>query len=411
MFAFAAADFERQQVMLARDRLGKKPLYYAVENGVLAWSSELEPLYRDDWSIRDGSRGARSVPGLAVHPVAADDLQGVRALPPGHVATVDLRTGNVEERRYWHLTFPEDRSLSVDEWGERLDDAIRDAVTVRFMSDVPFGAFLSGGIDSSLVVAYMAELMQQPVKTFTIGFRKPTSPRCSTPSRSRASHGTEHHTEIVEADSMGLLPLLVQHYGQPFADSSAIPTYYVSRMASQHVKMVLSGDGGDENFAGYNSYEYVVGQMQQAQRARQPARQARVVPRSLRGRCTAACVAAARPQLDELYHAALVTAHHFSPAERRQLLTEALRPVVREFDRTPALLDVDGAPIVTRLQHLDLMAYLPFDILTKVDIAAMANSLEVRVPLLDHHVVELAATMPTEHKLKPLADGFERKHC
>ena len=162
-----------------------------------------------------------------------------------------------EERRYWDLRFSEDRSLSIDEWGERLDTTIRDAVRVRFMSDVPYGAFLSGGIDSSLVVGYMAELMGEPVRTFTIGFREREFSEVEYPEEVARLNGTQHETAIVEADALELLPTLVQHYGQPFADSSAIPTYHVSRMASRHVKMVLSGDGGDESFAGYNSYEYV----------------------------------------------------------------------------------------------------------------------------------------------------------
>jgi asparagine synthase (glutamine-hydrolysing) len=206
--------------------------------------------------------------------------------------------------------------------------------------------------------------------------------------------------------------LLVRHYGQPFADSSAIPTYYVSRVASRHVKMVLSGDGGDESFAGYNSYEYVVGRLQNAR-----------VPTSARGKHNwfrdLASYAYHRlrrasmpqPLVDELYREQSVTAHHFYPADRRKLFRESLKNVVRDPDvARRELLSLPDAPILTRLQYLDLMMYLPFDILTKVDVAAMANSLEVRVPLLDHHVVELAATMPTEIKLRPLAGGVERKH-
>jgi asparagine synthase (glutamine-hydrolysing) len=414
MFAFAAIDFERQQLILARDPLGKKPIYYTVKDGTLTWSSELEPLYR--------TRGP-----FEMDPVALDQYlawqyipspltiyRGVRSLPPGHLLTVDLRSGRIDERRYWQLTHSEDRSLSVEEWGERLDAAIREAVGIRFMSDVPFGAFLSGGIDSSLVVAYMAELMQQPVKTFTIGFHEADFSETVYAEQVARQHGTDHHVETVEADSMGLLPLLARHYGQPFADSSAIPTYYLSRMASRHVKMVLSGDGGDENFAGYSSYEYVVQELQQATRpgrSRDPRawfrRLAGLAYRKARRRLDDAAI------VDEAYALHTVTARHFSPDERRQMLRPGHRGSVCDFDsKRRSYLDVEGAPIVTRLQHLDLMAYLPYDILTKVDIAAMANSLEVRVPLLDQKVVELAATIPAEHKLKPLAGegGFEKKH-
>jgi asparagine synthase (glutamine-hydrolysing) len=411
MFAFAAVDFDRQQLLLARDRLGKKPLFYRVADGKLAWSSELEPLYRTfgpfpiDLEALDGY--------LSWQYIAAPRTiyQGVRCLPPGHVATVDLRSGAVEERRYWHLQFTEDRSLSIDEWGERLDAAIREAVRVRFMSDVPYGAFLSGGIDSSLIVGYMAELMEEPVRTFTIGFREREFSEVEFAEEVARLNRTQHETEIVDADALGLLPRLVRHYGQPFADSSAIPTYHVSRMASRHVKMVLSGDGGDENFAGYNSYEYVTRAMQGARTAAGGPRRwyrdlARLAYRRLRRGLHR------QSWLDRVYTSQSETAHHFPPAARRQLWRAPFQHLVRDVDESRRrLLDLDDAPLVTRLQHLDLMAYLPYDILTKVDVAAMANSLEVRVPLLDHHVVELAATIPSEYKLAPLGGGeFDKKH-
>ena len=411
MFAFAAVDFTRQQAILARDRLGKKPLYYTVTNGRLIWSSELEPLYQNAGPFAIDLAALDDY--LAWQYIAAPKTiyQDVRALPPGHVAVVDLASGRITETPYWHLRFSEDRSLSVEEWGERLDAQIRDAVRVRFMSDVPFGAFLSGGIDSSLVVGYMAELMQEPVKTFTIGFREADYSEMTHAEEVARLNGTEHHTEIVDADSLALLPTLVKHYGQPFADSSAIPTFHVSRMARRHVKMVLSGDGGDESFAGYNSYEYVLSRINDA-----------ATPASARGKRTWFRELAGlyyrrlrrsveQPALlDELYRHQSVTAHHFHPAERRRLWREPYRALVRDVDpQRRALLDLDGAPVVTRLQHLDLMQYLPYDILTKVDVAAMANSLEVRVPLLDHHVVELAATMPSEYKLAPVAGGYDKK--
>jgi asparagine synthase (glutamine-hydrolysing) len=412
MFAFAAADFDKQQAILARDRLGKKPLYYTVSNGVLTWSSELEPLYRAVGPFTLDLQALDDYLAWQYIPAPRTIYQEVRALPPGHLAVVDLRSGDVREQRYWHLQFGEDRSCSAEEWGERLDATIRDAVAVRFMSDVPFGAFLSGGIDSSLVVAYMAQLMQEPVKTFTIGFREAEFSEVEYAAMAASIAKTDHHMQVVDPESVGLLPLLVRHYGQPFADSSAIPTYYVSKVASQHVKMVLSGDGGDESFAGYNSYEYVLGRLQSASLPSNPGGKARWF-RDIAGWIYRRLQRASFPQqlTDELYREQSVTAHHFWPEQRRKLFRQPLRHVVREVDtERRALLELPDAPLLTRLQYLDLMMYLPFDILTKVDVAAMANSLEVRVPLLDHHVVELAATMPTELKLKPTADGVERKH-
>jgi len=224
---------------------------------------------------------------------------------------------------------------------------------------------------------------------------------------------TDHHTEIVDADSLALLPTLARHYGQPFADSSAIPTFHVSRMARKFVKMVLSGDGGDENFAGYHSYEYVVSRLVDARTPHLPGAKRRWW-RELAGLTYRRLRRASFPQplVDQIYEQQAITAHHFSPGDRRRLWRPPYRHLVHDVDRgRRAWLDVADAPVVTRLQHLDLMTYLPFDILTKVDIAAMANSLEVRVPLLDHHLVELAATMPAELKLAPTAAGYEKKYA
>lgn len=414
MFAFAAVDFERNECLLARDRLGKKPLYYTVSNDALVWSSELEPLYQTLGPFEMDTRALDQYLSWQYIPSPLTIYRGVRSLPPGHVATVDLSTAEVRERRYWSLKFREDHSLNVDEWGERLDAKIRDAVRVRFMSDVPFGAFLSGGIDSSLIVGYMAELMDQPVSTFTIGFREADFSETEYAAQVARLNHTAHHMEVVEADSMALLPVLVRHYGQPFADSSAIPTYYVSRMAREHVKMVLSGDGGDENFAGYNSYEYVESELRRSG-ASPVRRRAREWFRSLAGMFygrAAERVERCESMIDRAYALHCGTARHFAPEERRNLLRPEFGDVVCDFDRKRrSYLDLKDAPIVSRLQHLDLMAYLPYDILTKVDVAAMANSLEVRVPLLDHELVEMAATIPAEHKLRQVAEQrFEKKY-
>ncbi len=410
MFAFAAVDSERRILLLARDRLGIKPLYYARTAEGLLWSSELEPLYRAAGPFDLDLEALDDYLQWQYVPAPRTIYRGIRCLPPAHHLTLDLQSGAVVERRYWDLRFREDRALTAEEWGARLDAKIREAVQGQLVSDVPFGAFLSGGIDSSLVVGYMAEIMDRPVQTFSIGFHESDASELPYAGAVARANRTDHHSEIVEPDSLGLLPRLALHYGQPFADSSAIPTYYVARMARRHVKMVLSGDGGDEGFAGYHSYETVHRRLQAA------------AGRGVRGRIRAlaarfyrrACVR--EETVERAYGLHCLTAKHFGPEERRQLLVPALRGIVR--DRHPerrALMDLAGAPIISRLQHLDLMTYLPFDVLTKVDIASMANSLEVRVPLLDHELVELAATMPCELKLRPLLrDGqpaYEQKHA
>ena len=418
MFAFAAVDLERRRALLARDRLGKKPLYTTTRDGVLYFSSEIEALYR-------------TVGPFPMDPEALDEYlawqyisaprtiyHGVRALEPATLLDIDLATGTIAESRYWDLEWREDRSLSPEDWLRKLDALIEEAVRIRMVADVPYGAFLSGGVDSSLVVAYMARILDRPVKTFTIGFRESTHDETPYARQAAEANGTEHHVEIVEADSLGLLPTLVRHYGQPFADSSAIPTYYVSRMARRHVKMVLSGDGGDENFAGYNSYETVLREL--AGRSAQPGTADGRRLLRLGAHFLGRIASARRRSLDALswaYDRHCLTAYHFPPRERRALFLAPWRRLVADDfpDRRRWAGIGRNQPILSALQNVDIHAYLPFDILVKTDIASMANSLEVRVPLLDHLVVEAAASMPSELKLKIErgTDGtvrYDKKH-
>ncbi|MBI2266894.1 MAG: asparagine synthase (glutamine-hydrolyzing) [Armatimonadetes bacterium] len=415
MFAFAAVDVRGQKALIARDRLGKKPLFYVVKDGSLFFSSELEPLYQTVGPFRMDLRALDDYLSWQYIPAPGTIYQEVRSLPPAHLLHIDLQTGAIEEKCYWKLSFGEDRSLSIDEWERHLDEMVREAVRLRLVSDVPFGAFLSGGIDSSLVVGYMAEILEQPVKTFSIGFKEADFSELRYAEEVARLNRTDHNTEIVEADSLKLLPLLVRHYGQPFADSSAIPTYHVSRMSRKHVKMVLSGDGGDENFAGYNSYEYVIRAMT-GNRSDPPSSFQRKLLRL--GRYYLGKFASwltFRDAVEEAYSIHCGTAYHFSPEARRKLFKGRYRSAVRAYSRSRrSLMDVKDQPLVSRLQNLDLMAYLPFDILTKVDIASMANSLEVRVPLLDHVLVEKAAKMPAELKFREErvngTVGYDRKH-
>ncbi len=416
MFAFAAADFGKQTALLARDRLGIKPLFHTTDNGFLFFSSELEPLYRTvgpfpmDISALDDYLYWQYVPAPRTI------YRGVEALPPAHLREIDLRTGEATQRRWWKLEFSEDRSLSIDDWQHRLDGLLRDAVRMRLVSDVPFGAFLSGGIDSSLVVGYMAEIMEQPVSTFSIGFKEADFSELEYANRAAEINRTAHHTEIVEPDSLGLLPMLARHYGQPFADSSAVPTYCVSRMARKHVKMVLSGDGGDENFAGYNSYQSVLDYMKPMGDVEDASWKYRLLRLGFHFYWKFKCLAGLASPLDKAYKLHCSTAQHFGPDRRRKLFREEYRGVVRDtVPERRGLMDIGrDQPLVSRLQHVDLMTYLPFDILTKVDAVSMANSLEVRVPMLDHVLVEAAAEMPAEFKLKEeQIDGktrYDKKH-
>lgn len=395
MYAFAALDSRTMKVLIARDRLGKKPLFYAVRNKRLFFSSELEPLYT---ALGDCTIDLHALDEYLhwqyIH-APRTIYEEVFSLEPAHYLEIDLASGAREKLRYWKLSFREDRSKSLDDWVRILDEAIRESVRLRLVSDVPFGSFLSGGVDSSLITGYMAEILDQPVKTFSIGFKEADFSELSFARRASEINHTEHHEEVVEADSLGLLPLLVKHYGQPFADSSAIPTYYVSRMARKYVKMVLSGDGGDENFAGYHSYEYVMRGLRGDARGQHLKKVAYLYYSFLKRLCAGA------GETGQAYDLHCHTSKHFDTFQRRALLRKEFRGIVAEdLPQRKALMDIGNEPTISRLQNLDLMAYLPYDILTKVDIASMANSLEVRCPLVDHVLVELAATIPAELKLK-----------
>lgn len=403
MFAFAALDRRRGSCLLARDRLGIKPLFYCVRGGALFFSSEIEPLYRVLGGMRLDLEALDEYLSWQYISAPRTIYDEVRLLPPGHSIEIPLAGGGAggvapAPERYWRLCFSEDTSLSFRDWTDRLDAVAREAVHIRLMSDVPFGAFLSGGVDSSLVVSYMREALAQPVQTFSIGFDDADYSELAYARQAAQINGCEHHEEIVEADSLGLLPTLVRHYGQPFADSSAIPTYRLSAMTARHVKMALSGDGGDENFAGYHSYESVYRIMHPS--LAESLRGGGPRLRGLARYCLGRLLRLSRSFVDGAYQAHCMTAYHFSPQALRALYRPAYQGLVRDVHLSRrALMDIGEMPLITRLQHLDLMAYLPGDILTKVDIASMANSLEVRVPLLDHVLVETAATIPSAFKL------------
>ncbi len=395
MFAFACFDEESKKVLIARDRVGKKPLFYTIKNNTLYFSSELEPLYLTVGPFLIDLNAMDDYLYWQYVPAPRTIYREVHCLPPAHYLSIDPQNRKVSRVRYWDLKFQEDESLDFDDWVEVLDKTIREAVNLRLVSDVPFGAFLSGGIDSSLVVGYMSEILEQPVKTFSIGFENADYSELHYAKQAAEICHTDHHTQIVKAESLKILPLLVRHYGQPFADSSAIPTYYVSKMARERVTMVLSGDGGDENFAGYNTYEHILSRQNGGN-----------MPfHSLKGFASRwykkfSLWRNLRDTSGDVFEMYCNIYSHFPPQERQALYKISYKDLVNEKanDRRTMLQSGNG-PLLSRLQYLDIMTYLPYDILTKVDIASMANSLEVRSPLLDHRLMEVAATIPARFKL------------
>src|SRR5436190_1797235 len=253
MFAFAIWDERTRSLFLARDRVGKKPLLYAQHNGQLIFGSEFTALLaHPDVSREVNYEAIHHYLSFICVPAPLTAYQSIRKLEPGHWLL--WRDGEIKTERYWQLDFSNKIDISEQEAGQRVVDLLRDAVKVRLMSEVPLGAFLSGGIDSSAVVALMAQESSEQVKTFSIGFEEQDFSELHHARRVAEHVGADHHEFIVRPDALEVLPLLVEHYGEPFADSSAIPTYYVSRETRRYVTVALNGDGGDETFAGYERY-------------------------------------------------------------------------------------------------------------------------------------------------------------
>jgi asparagine synthase (glutamine-hydrolysing) len=398
MFAFALWDRRRGRLLLARDRLGQKPLYYAEVGGALLFASELKALLCHPGLQRKLSPRALShYFSFGVTPGDEAILDGVKKLPPAH--TLEWQNGRLTLRRYWDLR-PEPRTLDEDEAVDEVQWLVRQAVRSHLVADVPVGAFLSGGIDSAAVVGNMALLGARP-KTFSIGFDDPLFNELRWARIIARRYGTDHHELTVRPDAWALAEELAWFLDEPFADVSAIPTYLVSKLAARHVKVVLSGDGGDEVFAGYDRYPL---ELAEARFDRLPGA-ARFAMRQI-----AALLPDGAPGKHWLRHAAL-------DQRLRYIDGQSLFPVDVKAQLAPDLLEAplherallhQGAPgdRLGRLLYLDTMTYLPLDILHKVDRMTMARSLEARPPLLDHHLVEAVFSLPSPLKLH----GRRQKH-
>ncbi len=412
MFAFAIWDFRSESLFIARDRVGKKPLFYTVtDGGEFVFGSELKTLLvhgRTPPEVDLEALDAYLTFGYV--PEEFCILGKVRKLLPGHFLT--FRDGAVTTEKYWDFdltcTSP---ARSEAEWSELLIAKLREAVEVRLVSEVPLGAFLSGGIDSSTVVGLMSQLSDRPVKTFSIGFNEDSFDELKF-ARVAAKHfGTEHHEFVVTPDLFELIDEIVWHFDEPFADQSALPTYMLSNMAREHVTVVLSGDGGDELFAGYSRYAVEMGRDRFSR-----------VPRLFREavfRGASAALPHNGPGKNLLYNISLDPVDRyidsistFNGPRKKLLYSDGLAAVLngggfageKVFKRFASSMP-EGDP-VGRLLFLDSKTYLPGDILTKVDRMTMASSLEARVPLLDHELIELVAGMPSNIKMK----GLEMKH-
>ncbi len=392
MFTFALWDRKRQRLLAARDRFGKKPLNYYWDGQRLIFGSEIKSILE------------ANIP-REVNPIALDEYLAYRWVPTPHTIFKDVskvpaahiliyEDGQISTKRYWHLSFrptcQDDEATAI----ERTRALLKEAVQVRLMSEVPLGAFLSGGVDSSVVVGLMSSMMSQPVKTFSIGFEEDDYSELPYARQVAKHFGTDHHEFFVRPELVSVLPQLVWAYDEPFADSSMLPTYYVSKLAREHVTVVLSGDGGDEIFGGYTTYQreltirripgfmrFLLGYA------------AMLMPDGMRGKNR---LSSLRKDLaTRCTHAAVI----FPPGSRSSLYSPEYFALLRDHDPYERLIsvfrEVSDLDVTAQQQYTDVQVYLTDDILVKVDKASMLNSLETRAPLLDQYLAEYVASLPS----------------
>lgn len=408
MFGLAIWDDKRQQMLIARDRIGKKPLKYFYDGDGIIFASELKALLKHPRVPREADPVAiNHYLTLQYVPAPLTGFKHIHKLRPAHYLIA--RQGNVSEHRYWQLDFMSKVQKTEAEWVSDIRSKLDESVRMRMISDVPLGSFLSGGIDSSAVVAYMAKNSTQPVKTFSIGFGERSHNELPYANDIAKLFATNHTEFVVEPKAIDVLPHLAYLYEEPFADSSALPTYYLAQMTRQHVTVALNGDGGDENFAGYERYPIFA--LADRLRRRMPAvvRQAlglatgfaaKVYPTTITDRAKRFMTSVERPRARQY----LEYMQYFSDEEKSSILTESFRsriPAEPTWGLLEALMhDPRSSDVIDQALYADIHSYLPDDLLVKVDIATMAVSLEGRSPLLDHEFMELTARIPSSLKVK-----------
>jgi asparagine synthase (glutamine-hydrolysing) len=412
MFAFGLWDRNRQCLFLARDRLGVKPLHYGLtDDGYLLFGSELKSMLAHGGLRRElDPLAVEEYFALGYIPEPRTVFRQAWKLPPAHTLLVERGKPTPEPREYWDVRFTGHSATSMSEAVEELQTRLRESVRLRLIAEVPLGAFLSGGVDSSAVVATMASLGDGPVNTCSMAFDDPRYDESRYAAMVAERYGTNHRVDTVVSDDYGLVDTLAQLYDEPFADSSAIPTYRVSQLARRHVTVALSGDGGDEMFGGYRRYRQHLAA--ERRRAALPAQireplfgalgrlypKADWAPRALRAKTTFEGLA--RNAVADYFHEMSV----FRAPMRQRLFTDAFRRQLggysaqQVFERHAARAGTDDP--LALVQYLDIKTYLVGDINTKVDRASMAHSLEVREPLMDHPLVEWLATLPASLKVR-----------
>ena len=409
MFAIAIWDSNKQRLILVRDRLGQKPLFYRLEAGRLAFASELKSLLQIPGVPRELDRqSVLRFLTLQYVPHPHSILRGFNKLPPATMAVFE--SDNLRLQAYWSPPYgePEEHRSQIADWKDELRSTLTEAVRLRLRSDVPLGAFLSGGIDSTVICGLMQTQLDRPVQTFSIGFPIAAFDERSYARQASQMLGTDHHEAVVEPNAIEMLPRLIWHYDEPFGDSSAIPTMYLSQMTRQHVTVALTGDAGDELFCGYDRYKAarIAGFMDKAPawiRSIWNSKLVASMPTSVKQksfRRRLKRLLETIGQEPERRYLNWITI--FNSARLQWLVTEDMGRLVADEDPATCIFEAykryPKRDFITRTTATDLHTYLPCDILTKVDIASMAVGLEARSPMLDHKVVELAARMPIQVK-------------
>jgi asparagine synthase (glutamine-hydrolysing) len=411
MFAFAIWDKKEKVLFLARDRVGKKPLKYYSNAKFFIFASELKAILKDkevkkeiDWGAIDEYLTYQYVP----HPKTG--FKGIFKLEPAYYLLVTL-DGKIKKERYWNLDYSQKLNLSENEWIEAIEEKLRESVKIRLISDVPLGAHLSGGIDSSTIAAMMAQEMKEPVKTFSIGFKEKKYDETKYARLVAKRYGTDHHELIVEPNAIEILPKLVYYYEEPYADPSALSTWYLCEVTKKYITVALNGDGGDENFAGYDRYntfklykdlEFLPG-------------------KKLFGKINEILYQITKLKIfrkgfrffsayqDDPISFYLRLIGFFQDEEKEKLYQPDLKKLIEDSRGSNFLREIfkkTKGHWLDKILYLDINSYLPDDLLVKVDIASMAHSLEVRSPFLDHEFMELCAKIPPNLKMK----GHNKKY-
>lgn len=401
MFAFAIWDNNKQQLFCARDRFGIKPFYYYTDNNKFVFGSEIKAILKcQDIDKTLSYDGLDSYFAFGYITSDLSIYKNIKKLQPGNYLLLSFnRKVNLNIRKYWEISFEPDYSKTENQWSEEIESILSETIKLHMIADVPIGAFLSGGVDSSSVVAMMAKHSKIPVKTFSIGFKEEKFNELKFAREVANKYNCEHHEQIVEPESIGLLPKLVNAYDEPFADPSAIPTYYVSKLARESVKVILSGDGGDELFAGYDSYmkfknlynfplnfnnsylnKFIWGKIHN------------LVPQDVKGKGILYFMSQNKEYLGAYLNL-------WTKEERQKLITSDNGYPIESY-KIGILKNGRNNDFISNLQNLDMKTYMVDDILTKVDRMSMLCSLEVRVPLLDHKFAELSFRIPSNLKLK-----------